>query len=145
MVPGFQIGIWSLASNLHRGERAPEPSTWSRSRPPLPRPEPKRLLSPRSLRPRFAAAVRPSQSADPATPRPPPPPPRPGGSQWRHARARNRDAQQEAVSRSRRRTSERAPWRTAPEFGPRRTSPDFAPRRSSPAPVSGRGGGGRGS
>ena len=72
MVPGFQIGIWSLASNLHRGERAPEPSTSSRSRPPLPRPEPKRLLSPRSLRPRFAAAVRPSQSADPATPRRPP-------------------------------------------------------------------------
>jgi len=26
LVPGFQIGIWSPASNLHRGERAPEPS-----------------------------------------------------------------------------------------------------------------------
>ena len=25
LVPGFQIGIWSPASNLHRGERAPEP------------------------------------------------------------------------------------------------------------------------
>ena len=26
LVPGFQIGIWSPVSNLHRGERAPEPS-----------------------------------------------------------------------------------------------------------------------
>ena len=58
LVPGFQICIWSPASNLHRGERALEPSTWSRSRPPPPYSEPKRLLSPRSLRPRFAAAVR---------------------------------------------------------------------------------------
>ena len=38
LVPGFQIGIWSPASNLHRGERALEPSTWSRSRPLPPTP-----------------------------------------------------------------------------------------------------------
>ena len=38
LVPGFQIGIWSPASNLHQGERALEPSTWSRSRPLPPTP-----------------------------------------------------------------------------------------------------------